>query len=1310
MAVPFKAWIILAILSLTGVGCFISAEAVPKRDWEKIFEESDKAFVEGDFKRGTQELNDLIASHAGDFELATRALHRACLSEYLELIANDWPSSNFPRNLLGQAGGNYGKMWRLISEYLEEAFLEVGKFAGGNEIYEIPPPMVLESLWRRRGNFPLTPLDNLSDEPAERIMTLRRLGFVSDNDPAVIDASILLVFLRKHQKRFLEAYNLVDELVATKNQQIDWVLSQARLHAETRSPHAGALTRKLFARLEAPGANLNATTAKAANRAKRLNLPSIEKPVNVPVPAGEGWMGQMVPDLENRSWGRVAAGLVENIEAEIDLWIQDTFNPEQRRMFMVRSDDTGSAMTWNVLDEQLKSLGAEKLQKLRQLQEKRCSIDPRARNPDKAGQKDRLSLYRRFPWAQTAHRGLLLYARQELESGRGQSAYSGFSDLLEHANDPDLLKRARVGLWLATAQLGRTDELSRLIAETGEDRIFPWMDGEAQAGEIQKRILDGSPPPAIKVPATPLPDLQVQVLKMPARQLWPQMSYRSSPGLEFVDLQKVGSNILASTRNLLALYDANKDGGPAWTNLSGGQRSRSVGRPGRFRPIIRNGMIHTRWGYDADPSMLVGLDAGTRNILWSLDACGPREARRKIPLGNPVLSGGQIYVAAGWEGHHANGTGGFNLRLSSVDAASGTPVWHADLNLQWQDNFSHSNVFGDSLTVHEGKIYCSPGTGYIGRFDARDGRMEWLHNYASVRADLLQADTLGNAPLIMGDIVVCLPRDTNTMVGLDRRTGNVLWSSSTLLPRQIIGTSDGNVLIRGRLALGAVEIGSGRIRWRVPLLKKMLGRATLQGSSIYSADKENLYRHDAASGIEQEKRPLPKTRNTIRNVSIQERNLYLITDETVPDKKNPFASKTTGNAVWEITGTRPQLYHPKAGEPNRGILLVQQDEMMHCIEATPNGRVLWQRFLFPSPSDVYFLQEKAILVFHKGQYDLHLKALDLQNGDVAWELDLPRLRCGHGATYSRMGKYLFGRDNSDRFHLVDLNLGRVVLQNRIDRRNGFAKAGLANGKIQVFVTAYNRQLFWLSWDTATDDIEGSNQILKGVNGEPDKAFNNELNVDVKFGDHACYFISDHGNAYGQHMAYRGDYKDRSVRLIQRNAGKLHLAPPFLMLQEEQTEQNRKNNTRTWKIQRGDNPDYAHSLELANEWTGKPFVTDDRVVEVIPLKKDRNPFTLRIHDLNSRKTIVLQTDQEAEKMGAVLAGPDQILVYAYQRNKHNTKPYFRVTPYDLNSGKAGPTMEIDYWNGTNRHPDEIRVIGNLLFARNHDSLRAWHLKI
>ena len=209
-----KAWFALYALLLAGLVSLTAAETAPKRDWNKLFEEADKAFADGDFKRGTQELNDLIASHAGDFELAARALHRTCLSEYLELIANDWPSSNFPRNLLGQAGGNHGKMWELVSEYLEEAFLEVGKFAGADEIYEIPPPMVLESLWRRRGDFPLTPLDNLSDEPAERIMTLRRLGFVSDNDPAVIDASILLVFLRKHQKRFLEAYSLADELDA----------------------------------------------------------------------------------------------------------------------------------------------------------------------------------------------------------------------------------------------------------------------------------------------------------------------------------------------------------------------------------------------------------------------------------------------------------------------------------------------------------------------------------------------------------------------------------------------------------------------------------------------------------------------------------------------------------------------------------------------------------------------------------------------------------------------------------------------------------------------------------------------------------------------------------------------------------------------------------------------------------------------------------------------------------------------------------------------------------------------------------------
>ena len=83
--------------------------------------------------------------------MATRALRRICLSEYLELIDDAWPSRNSPSELFNKAGKDYENMWALISEYLREGFLETGKFGENGEKYSEDPrkrPFLLESLWR----------------------------------------------------------------------------------------------------------------------------------------------------------------------------------------------------------------------------------------------------------------------------------------------------------------------------------------------------------------------------------------------------------------------------------------------------------------------------------------------------------------------------------------------------------------------------------------------------------------------------------------------------------------------------------------------------------------------------------------------------------------------------------------------------------------------------------------------------------------------------------------------------------------------------------------------------------------------------------------------------------------------------------------------------------------------------------------------------------------------------------------------------------------------------------------------------------
>ncbi|MFP6886013.1 MAG: PQQ-binding-like beta-propeller repeat protein, partial [Opitutales bacterium] len=932
-----KAWSALIALTLGGLACVARVEAAEAKDPETVFEEADNAFVEGNFTLGEQLLNELIASHPGNLELATRALHRICLSEYLELMDNDWPSTGYPQHLFNVSGRDYDKMWELISEYLQEGFLIAGKFAEDGEQYHVDPrknPFLLESLWRIVTNFPLSPLENISDEAPVRIMALRRSGYLDANDPAVIDASTLLVFLRPSQKRYLEAAQLVDDLVTAKNQQIDWLLARARFHATIRSPRAATLFRDLFVKFEKQG--VDPIIAKAARRAEFFNIPDIG-PATELAHAGQGWVGQLIHEEENRAWGRLATGLVDGLEEQIDLWIQGTFGNEQSQVYMLRKDETGSAMKWNVLDVQLKSLGAGALLELRKLQEERCRIDPRTSDWDKTTQTEKLVLFRRFPWSKTAHRGLMAYAKKELEAGRSQSARRGFRDVLEHTDDPDLHNRAQVGIWLATAQGQDYGELAKLFGAADQDDTFPWMGKRATAREIKERLMQGVVLPPAKNEAPPLSDLGVQFLKLPARPLWPQMKHRRSPGLEFVDLQSVGSNLLVSTRNLLAWYEAKNGNEPVWADTCRSGQGSSIGRLGRFRPIIKEDRIYTRWGYGADPGKLVAMDAGTRDILWSLDVTGPAKARRRIPLGNPVLSGDQIYLAAAWDEHRS--TGGYNLRLSSVDAATGKVNWLTDLYIQAMQHF-FEGVLGESLTIHDGAIYCSPSTGFLGRFDARDGKMEWMYNYESVDRTHLPVDTLGTAPHIVGDVVVGLPRDTNVMVGLDQRTGEVLWRSSLLLPTEIIGSVEGKVVVRGLYALAAIDAKTGEIQWRISHPDKILGQPTLQGSSIYLTSGDNLYRYDAATGIEQETRSLPKAKNTIRNAKTLHDNLYLITDEPSVEKEYSLVQKAPGDSVWEIMARDPKLYVPKGNESSQGEILIHADEMLHCLETTPAGKVL----------------------------------------------------------------------------------------------------------------------------------------------------------------------------------------------------------------------------------------------------------------------------------------------------------------------------------------------------------------------------------
>ena len=1265
---------------------------------EKLFGPAEEAYAAGEFDKAETLLRDVTASRPGDYAFAAHALHRLCLGEYLKLIDSDWPETDFPLVLRTKPGDDFSIVWKKLSEHLEEALLEVGKYAAEGENYGIPPPKILECLWRRRTDYPLTPLENVSTTAAKRILTLRDLGHLEASESAVIDASILLFFLHKHGKRHWEASKILDDLVTAKNGDVDWLLARARFHANIRSSRADALLRELFAVLEHPVRSTDPKVAKAARRAEELDDPAKQFGTATPMPAGRGWVGQMIPDPVRRLGEQLGAGLINGLEEAVHLRIQDSLGGEQERILMKRRDGTGSAMAWNVIDYELKKLNPDALGALNQLQEEHCRAYLRNKNSAGLSSKEQLALFRKFPWAPSAHLALLEFARKELMAGKEQSAHAAYRDLLDHAADESLLKKARVGLWLALAQSEEFEKLEEEIALAEESESFPWMNEEKTVRGLAARLLRGAPP-KLEQTGPLLADLRPRILKLPARSLWPPMKHRTSSGLEFVELQKVGSEVLASTRNMLAWYPYDGNGSPFRTLYGNAPSNPSIGRPGPFRPLVHKGLLHLRWGYEADPKRFVAIDAETHSVLWSIDATGPADARRKIPLGNPVRAGGCLYLASGWD--KASTRGGYNFRLTCV-SPSGEVHWNADLPVRRQGIHAHNNsfeaLFGDCLTVSEGKLYCSPGTGFLARFDARDGKLEWFSEYESMSRDALQEDVQGNAPLLVGNVVVGLPRDTNAVVALDKETGSVLWRSSELSPRRVVGSRNGIVLLQGESTLAGLELLTGRIIWNLRLSSDAPKHVTLQGDSLYWMDGAVGHRYDAITGIERETLPLPKTTSEIRNAKVFGKDLYLITDEPETERDNPFAPQAPGNALWEIRAENPRVHHPGSNDNDPGALLVHQDETLHCLQS--DGSVRWQRFLFPGPAQVHFIPGKCVLLFNKGKTDLHLRALDLRNGNVAWKLNLPRLRAGHGATYFLEGSRLVGRDNSDAFLLVDLERGEVTRRTRIARRNGTAKVGIAEDKIQILIAAYAKQLYWLRWDVNSGKLTGADQIVTGAHGDTNQPFDDVVHIEAKFGKHACYFVCSQG---GIHSSYHANYADGRVTLLRYNSRELKFEAPYLLTQEGDV----GNQRHRWSVHREDQPSFSHALELDHDWQRRSTFVNGRLLETIP-PRNQQPPRLRIHDLGSKKIVVDHAAEGAERINAIPAGPDRVFVYEYQRGRREQPPYFRLTPYDLHSGQAETPIELDYWRGSNQPPQEVRIAGNLFLAGDKHTLRAWKL--
>jgi len=1304
---------------------------------------ADEAYARGDVVGGNKILNDLIAENPGNVDLAVMALHRICLEEFLELLDIDWVGMQMRRRLIQNHRGDLEKMRQVLSGHIRGALLRelenksehnvppmnalrrataASPINGGSEHYQY---LIRETLTRRSGYPVLTPRDQWPDEAPRRLLALRGAGFVAPDHSAVVDATALLALLRRQQGRYREAIELMDELTAGCGNTLPWLLAQARFHALVESPRAAELFRQLFRRLD-EDRSAGDIRQRAHSYARLLKGPPGARPGRP-----QNWFARMDPQDE-RDWAAVLRGRLVGREERVDRLIQQTVSDSLSAVYAPDKDGTGMTMfSSGLIDARLKSLGAEQLAGLRELQEAKCRVDRRAADLDGTSQAELLALFRRYRWAATAHRALQIYAQRELLAGHTEAAWRAFRDLKEHAADPQLRSKAQVGLWLATAQHRDPKKLAAAFEGIADDEKFPWMATEATAATIRRRLLQAMPASRTdRSDAPSLATLKPQLLKIPAMTPWPETHHRDTAGLDLVSIQPTGAGVLVSSRNILAWYDAHDTQRPVWTQL---RRTVDKEKPrdliGPFRPVVDSGRIYTRWGYHTRPSHLAALDATTGHVRWGTPAIDPSNLPKSVPLGHPVLSGGQLYDAHIRTG--GQGSSKINLKLCCFDADCGALVWNSEIAIDI-DKPRHGDppraVRDDVLTVCDGAIYCSPGGGVIFRCDTRDGRMQWMQRYQRKRGmpdgislhgkldgislqgkpDVISPQ--GSKPIVAGDVLICLPRDAHDTMGLDCETGQILWKNPLLQPVEELGRLGDTLIVHGKIVQGrwviaALEVPTGRVRWFTTLAEPIIGRAIRLGASVYVRTPAQLHRFDVATGAEKEVCPWPETDAPVSNFAIYGDRLYLLTNEPCVDPSRPGQPLNAEAAAtaeplrlplqpcWELHEPDHKLFVPAEETLPEGRALLYSSESVQCVEITPRGGIAWQRIVGPRLQDVFFLDGKAVLFF-LSERSARLEALDSNTGNSVWKTRLPA-KVRH---YDRSGTRFFVT-HRDRLVTVDLASGKffsrttpVAFSPDLPEVWHKIQVGFGGGSVQAICYVHSRRqpsaMYWLTCDPLTDRVLGADEELRGLGGDMDVPGGGVDLSNAAFGARAAYFTA-RKNRPG---IFRCDYKDRSVRMIRPHASIRQFDAPYLLLS---TEPEKGDKLRTWVVLRDDEPSYEFSLRVENDWS--VAIRSGWLIQT----KGRRGNVLRVHDLQSRRERVAYTAEDAEYVGVLQGGPETLLVYSY--HKHGK---IRLTQYNFNSGSQGPTVEIPFPPGRKLEPSDVRVWRNMLLITNGESLRAW----
>ena len=296
----------------------------------------------------------------------------------------------------------------------------------------------------------------------------------------------------------------------------------------------------------------------------------------------------------------------------------------------------------------------------------------------------------------------------------------------------------------------------------------------------------------------------------------------------------------------------------------------------RYTMTIADGRLYARMGppisrrsphEGAAISEIVGLDieSGQGLLVFRVtsdildpDAASP-EATAWSFEGTPLVADGRVYVTA------RRGTPEDEIAVACFDASSSQLLWQQRVCSNLSTVFDRSSLLDHRLlTLGDGRLFLTTGTGAIASLDAATGRVLWIVTYDSGARTPDRRTTFldeanhparnGLLPCVYhrGTVFAATP-DANRLFALDATTGQLVWQSEQASGewlRHILGVVGDRLIACGN-QLMAFDIHTGATAWRIAHPNPDAwthGRGVLTSRSVYWPLRGEIVRVSIRSG------------------------------------------------------------------------------------------------------------------------------------------------------------------------------------------------------------------------------------------------------------------------------------------------------------------------------------------------------------------------------------------------------------------------------------------------------------------------------